>query len=78
MLLQVLSLSVVGFLIVVLLFLALMVLRLERIYGDTPRGPSPLIVVVLGLCTYIALITAYARTKTVVEPQPISQRVANV
>ena len=75
MLLQTLSLSVVGFLILVLLFLALMVLRLERIYGESPRGLSPLIAVVLALCTYIALITAYARTNTIVEPQRISGHV---
>ena len=77
MLLQVLSLSVVGFLILVLLFLALAVLRLERIYGESPRGLSPLVVVVLGLCTYIALIAAYARTKSQVGPDR-SHRVAGV
>ena len=42
--------------------------------GEPPRGLVPFIVVVLGMCTFVALMTAYARVTKIVEPQRISQR----
>ena len=74
MLLQLLSLAVAGFVILILLLPALMVLRLESINGDSPRVLRPLIAVVIGFCAYIALLTAHARIKTVREAERISQR----
>jgi hypothetical protein len=52
----------------------LIALRRERIYGKSPRGLIPFIVVVLGMCTFVALMTACARVTKIVEPQRISQR----
>ena len=69
-----LSLSLIGFLILILLVVVLMALRRERIYDESPRGLVPFIVVVLGMCTFVALMTAYARVTKIVEPQRISQR----
>ena len=69
-----LSMSLIGFLILILLVVVLMALRRERIYGEPPRGLIPFIVVVLGMCTFVALMTAYARVTKIVEPQRISRR----
>ena len=73
-LLQSLSFSVVGFLILVLLVVVLIALHRERVSGESPRGLIPFIVVVLGMGTFVALMTAYARVTKIVEPQRISQR----
>ena len=73
-LLQTLSVSVVGFLVIVLLVVALIALRRERIYDEPLWGFTPLVLVVLGICTFVALMTAYAQTASVVELQRISER----
>lgn len=66
------------FLILVLLVVVLMALRRERLYGDAPRALVPFIVVVLGLCTFVALMGAYARAKKSVEPRRISESMQTV
>lgn len=72
------SFSLILFLILVLLVVVLMALRKERISGEAPRGLIPFIVVVLGLCTFVALMSAYARAKKSVEPQRNSERMQTV
>lgn len=73
-----LSLHVVLFLILVLLFVVLIALRREGLTGEAPRGLIPFMIFVLGLCTFVALATAYVRANKVVEPQRISERVPKV
>lgn len=68
------SFFLILFLILVLLVVVLMALRRERLYGAPPSGLIPFIVVVLGLCTFVALMSAYVRAKKGVEPQTISER----
>lgn len=72
------SFFLILFLILVLLVVVLMALRKERFSGEAPRGLIPFMVVVLGLCTFVALMSAFARAKKSIEPQTISERMQTV
>jgi hypothetical protein len=69
---------VVGFFILVLLVVVLIALHRERVSDEPPHGLVPFIVVVLGMSTFVALMTAYARVTKIVEPQRISARMPTV
>ena len=73
--LSTLSLSFLGILIVFLLALALITLHREHWFGDSVSGFGPLVVAVLGLCTFMVLMSGIVRARKLVEPQRISERI---
>jgi hypothetical protein len=69
-----LSLNLIGFLIIVLLAVALIALHSEYRYGQSVMGVGPLVIAVIGMCTVVALMAGSMRARTLVEPDQISQR----
>ena len=61
-------------LILGLVLLTLIAVRRARNDGKPASGFKTFVIIVLGLCTLIALMTAYARGKNLVKPQHIAER----
>jgi uncharacterized membrane protein YqjE len=73
-----LSLSLVGFLIIVLLTVALIALHWEYRYGQSVMGIGPLVIAVIGMCTVVTLMAGSMRARNLVERHQISQRLQTV
>ena len=76
MFLQWLSSPSPEYIILSLVLLTLLAVRRERIYGASPKVFTSLIIIVL--CTFVVLMTAYVRGKNLVEPPQASKRVPRV
>jgi drug/metabolite transporter (DMT)-like permease len=73
--LKAISHTVIAIFLVTLLFVLLISLRKE-INGDAPlRGLFHLGLVVMGFCTFIALMAAYFHASKMIVPESISQRI---
>jgi hypothetical protein len=70
-----LSLSFLGILNFFILALALIALHREHRAGTSLIGFGPLVVAVLGLCTFMVLMSGIVRARKLVEPQRISERI---
>jgi uncharacterized membrane protein YqjE len=73
-----LSLSLIGFLIVVLLAVTLIALHWEYRYGQSIMGVGPLVITVIGMCTVVALMAGSMRARNLVEANQISQPLQTV
>jgi hypothetical protein len=72
--LKAISYAVIGIFLVTLLFVLLISVRKE-LSGDVPvRGVFQFGFFIIGLCTFVALTTAYFQARTMVLPQSNSQR----